>query len=490
MRWLLPLALLVTACHAPTLDVTLLTSPLLDEAPLAGVDTLELRWSRPGQPRTVEHMSWTPRSRLTLTPPVPLAGAALELAAVSAGTVVAVGRSAPLAAGQKQATVYVGLVDRFVTVPSPPSPSLARYGASATRLGDGRVLFAGGATRGSPDVPDPASISAVVDLYDPATGGFSAVTTPSGFAGRIRHAAAPTADGGVWLVGGLATFGPLDDLYTFHGDSGLVAVAARLPGPRWAAAAAALDDGGLLLVGGYTSSDGAGGGTLASDAVVVAADGSATTLALPSPRAFAVATRLADGRVLVSGGVDAAGVRADALIYTPSTRSFAAPAPSGARAAMLTPRVGHSATLLASGAVLVFGGNDGHASVAAAELWSPAADGFVAAPLTSVAPRQRQAAAALADGSVLLIGGEAAPQRTATPSPLDDALYFQPTPGDAAGVLHDDLPPAPVRADATATLLGDGSLLYIGGAVGDPRTLAGGAQLFAPCFGDCLALTP
>jgi hypothetical protein len=477
MRRLVLCALLVAGCHQPsTFALTLTASPILDEDPLAGVDTLELRW-----PGRIDHVAFGGAATMVeVTPPALTDGARLEVAAISAGNVVAVGRTAPLAAGARAATAYVALPNRFVATPSARPPASARFGASATLLGDGRVLIAGGATRGSPGVPDPASITNAVDLYDPADGTFAPFMA-AGFAERIYHAAGPTRDGGVLFAGGLGKFGPLDDVYVI--DAAAARSVGKLPAPRWGAAAAALGDGTLLVVGGYTSSDGAGAGTLATDAVVVGADGGTRSIALPSPRAFAIATLLADGRVLVSGGSDDMGPRDDALVFIPSAGTVAAA--TGARAAMLSPRVGHSATLLPSGSVFVFGGNDGRASVAAPELFSPDAGGFVDAPIFNVAPRQRHAAATLADGSVLLAGGESSPQKSATPSPVHDPLLWH-----VAGVLTDDLSPAPARAEATATTLLDGSVLYLGGGVGDPRSLAGGAELFVPCFGPCLAVTP
>ncbi len=485
MRRLLPLALVLAGCHqSPTFTLTLLGSPIVDEQPLAGVDTLELRWSRPGQARVVEHVVWQQQSPVRVTPPAIADGTELEVAAVSAGNVVAVGRTAPLAAKATAASVYLGLVDRFVATPSPRPVASARFGASATLVG-GKVWIVGGATRGSPGAPDPASITNAFEVYDPVAGTFTPSPVPN-LAERIYHAAVATPGGDLRVVGGLGKLGPLDDVFEVE----TLRSVARLPSPRWAAAAATLPDGTLLLAGGYTTSDGMGGGTLAGDAILVAPDGSTATVALPSPRAFAVATTLADGNVLVSGGVDGSGARDDALVYTAATRSFAVPSPSSARAAMLTPRVGHSATLLASGAVFVFGGNDGRASVSLPELWSPAAGGFVDAPVFNIGPRQHVAATALADGSVLLAGGELSPQKSANPSPVYDPLLFQPAATGATGVLHDDLAAAPARAEATATLLPDGSVLYVGGGVGDPRTLAGGAQLFVPCFGACLAVTP
>jgi len=488
MRRFLVLALAFAGCHSGgTLDVTLLTSPILDEQPLAGVDGLELRWTRPGLPRVVEHVAWSHEPTLSLTPPSLVDGSQLEIAALGGGGVVAVGRTPPLLSDAFATSAYIGLVNQFVAAPSDRALSSARFGASATLLGDGRVLLAGGATRGSPGVPDPSSISALIDIYDPAAGTFTAFTA-AGFSERIYHAAGQTSAGGVLLAGGLGKFGPLDDIYEI--DEAHAGSVGKLPAPRWGAATATLADGTLFVVGGYTTSDGAGGGMLAPDALVITATGSAMAAALPSPRAFAVATVLRDGNVLVTGGSDANGPRDDALLYLTGAHAFTALSPSGARATMQSPRVAHSAALLRSGGVLLFGGNDGHSSVAAAELWSPDAGGFVDAPIFDLAPRERAATAVLADGTVIFAGGESSPQPMATPSPVLDSIVFQPSPTGLTGTLGDDFGATPARAEATATALPDGSLLYVGGAVGDPRTLAGGAQLFVPCFASCLAITP
>ena len=472
------LVLLVGGCHDGW-TLTMTTSPVVDEQPLAGVDTLELRWTRAGAAPVVEHVAYRGGTSLPIPHPSSADGTTLEVAAIANGRVVAAGRTA--VAG-KDLYAYVGLVDRFVATPADRAVASARFGASATRLADGRVLLAGGATRGSAGLPDPSSISAAVDLYDPRPGRFTTFSA-AGLAERIYHAAGPSSDGGVMLVGGLGKFGPLDDIYVIGLSSSRVT--GKLPSPRWGAAAVTLADGTLLVVGGYATTDGLGGGTLAPDAVVVAADGtSTTTVALPSPRAFAVATLLADGRVLVTGGVDGTGPRGDALVYAPGDAALSPLAPASARAAMLSPRVGHAAALLPSGEVFVFGGNDGHKSVALPELWSPDAGGFVDARAFNLQPRQHAATTLLADGSVLVAGGEQSPQPMAVPSPVLDSLLYR------DGTLGDESAATPARAEATATTLPDGSVLYVGGAVGDPRSVAGGAQLFVPCFGACLAVTP
>ena len=204
----LGLVLALAACHSSaSFDVALTFSPVLDEHPFAGVDTLELRWSRPGMPLTVAHVPWKQQLTLSVTPPAIVDGTALEIAAISHGSVVAVGRSAPLAKGATGASAYVGLVNQFVATPTDRLLSSARFGASATRIGDGRVLIAGGATRGSPGAPDPSSISPLIELYDPTDGTFK-IFPAADFGERVYHATGATPDGGVLFAGGLGKFGP------------------------------------------------------------------------------------------------------------------------------------------------------------------------------------------------------------------------------------------------------------------------------------------
>lgn len=98
---------------------------------------------------------------------------------------------------------------------------------------------------------------------------------------------------------------------------------------------------------------------------------------LTTARALHLAVRLADDRVLVIGGVNAAGATlASCEIYDPNTNSFS---PTGS---MGTPRVLHAACLLADGRVMVAGGTstlqpDAATAIAgtlnSVEFWSPTA---------------------------------------------------------------------------------------------------------------------
>ena len=78
------------------------------------------------------------------------------------------------------------------------------------------------------------------------------------------------------------------------------------------------------------------------------------------------ATRLADGRVLVSGGFgEPSGYLATAETYDPVQGTWSL------TASMSTAHHSHRATLLADGRVLVSGGNIGDRGDARAELYSP-----------------------------------------------------------------------------------------------------------------------
>jgi hypothetical protein len=91
------------------------------------------------------------------------------------------------------------------------------------------------------------------------------------------------------------------------------------------------------------------------------------TGSMTSPRAWATATRLSDGRVLIVGGGPGTVGTATAELYDPAPGTFT---PTGT---MTQARLVHSATLLADGRVLVVGGlaEAGGPGLASAELFDP-----------------------------------------------------------------------------------------------------------------------
>ncbi|MFH1223336.1 MAG: kelch repeat-containing protein, partial [Pseudomonadota bacterium] len=113
------------------------------------------------------------------------------------------------------------------------------------------------------------------------------------------------------------------------------------------------------------------------------------------------ATRLLDGRVLITGGRDESDALSSAEIYDPETGLFTATSGS-----MNSPRFNHTATLLNDGKVLIAGGyyTVGYAVTNSVELFDPDTGTFSSISPMSVAVAGHQTTL-LASDKVLLAGG-------------------------------------------------------------------------------------
>src|SRR5438034_941354 len=206
---------------------------------------------------------------------------------------------------------------------------------------------------------------------------------------------------------------------------------------------------------------------LASPASAQAPGTWAPTADLNQPRAEHTATLLASGTVLIAGGRDAADQPlASAEIYDPATGGYtllASPLPA--------PVWGHTATRLDDGTVLIAGGQRGARYRRAAQLFDPATDTFAALTPMST-PRGRHTATLLRDGRVVVIGG------TDGVGPLASLEIYDPTtrtfalaPGAVEGA----------RQDHPATLLPDGRVLVAGGS--NASGALESAELYDPTAG-------
>jgi hypothetical protein len=149
---------------------------------------------------------------------------------------------------------------------------------------------------------------------------------------------------------------------------------------------------------------------------------------MPDARQGYSATLLSDGRVLISGGFITAPGRVSgqsevptAELYDPTTGQFTQ------TGAMISPRHWATATRLANGRVLIAGGDTYETyksvSLAAAELYDPVSGKFSAAG-TMTTPREMHFATLLLDGRVLINGGM---DITATSAvELNSAEIYQP----------------------------------------------------------------
>ncbi len=182
------------------------------------------------------------------------------------------------------------------------------------------------------------------------------------------------------------------------------------------------------------------------------------------------AARLADGRVLVSGGYDSMKELDTAELFNP-TGNGGAGSFTSLSAKMTVTRYRHTATLLANGQVLITGGRDAtFAPRNTAELFDPAtnggAGGFQTLAHQMTVPRAEHVAVALNDGRVLLVGGSSG-------NITNSAEIFDPATGTftATDPLHY------VRIHHTLTVLVNGKVLVTGGDQGGSGV---SAELFDP----------
>ena len=239
-----------------------------------------------------------------------------------------------------------------------------------------------------------------------------------------------------------------------------------------------LADGRVLVAGGIA--DSREEERLASAELYDPATGTwQATGSMTNPRSWHTATRLPDGRVLVAGGLcdgryadgcaakDPSGAQASAEIYDPETGKWT---PTGD---MTTPRSLPTATLLPNDQVLVAGTELApDAILASSELFDPATGAWTATGDMTVA-RTQQMAALLQDGTVLVAGGFG-PVSPTEHGELTSAELYEPGKGTwaATGSM------ASARSQDPLIVLADGTVLKTGG--GDGEQMLPSCELYDP----------
>jgi hypothetical protein len=268
------------------------------------------------------------------------------------GRVLMTGDSTLTTIGDYQVRIYSSAAELYdpATGTFTPTGSMvqAQGGATITRLADGRVLFAGGTQASDSGGKIVLTRLATAELYDPATGKFSAtgsLTRP-----RADHTATLLDSGEVLVAGG-------------DGDSSAEDNTAELYDPA---------TGSFKRTGDMTMG-----------------------------RAMAKAIALTDGRVLVLGYFSGTTVTKSAELYDPKSGTFS---PTGS---MTTARMSPSVTLLRDGRVLIASGQM-DSSASSAELFDPTTGTF--SPTGSfIHERAVTVATLLLDGRVLFEGGTYSP---------------------------------------------------------------------------------
>jgi N-acetylneuraminic acid mutarotase len=163
------------------------------------------------------------------------------------GKVLVAGGSGPLTPTTHGLLASAELYDPATGTWAPTGSLITKrqQGATATLLGDGRVLVTGGDGGGGDTSPRLASS----ELYDPSTGAWTA--TGNLIAARDRFASTLLADGNVFVVGGFDVGGFVPSAERFDPASGTWSPAGTLRTARWGHTATLLADGRALVVGGF-----------------------------------------------------------------------------------------------------------------------------------------------------------------------------------------------------------------------------------------------
>ena len=307
---------------------------------------------------------------------------------------------------------------------------------AAVPTADGAVLVLGG-SRGE------STLSESIDRFDPATRTFTRIGSLR--TGRSNHTATTLPDGRILVLGGAigVEIGAVADLVDPR--TGAVSDGGTLQQPRFRHATVALADGRVLVVGGRNR------------LTLELWDPATNTFRLLAARLshvreFPSATLLADGRVLIAGGDTVATTYVFAELFDPRTETLTpVVSPISER------RYFHSAQRLRDGRVLLAGGevrdpltNEINA-LASVVAFDPATNSL-SVLRDLAAARTLAAAVALPDDELLLFGGQ-----TDAEIPAASATAYR------AGATRGLAAMPQGRAFHTATRMGDGRVLIVGG---------------------------
>ena len=327
---------------------------------------------------------------------------------------------------------------------------------TATLLPNGKVLVAGG--------DNTSNYTAITELYNPATGTWS--NTGSLNQARNSHTATLLPNGKVLVAGG--QYGvSLSSAELYNPATGTWSNTGSLNNPRYAHTATLLANGKVLVTGGF-GKVGANFTVLASAELYDPTAGTwSNTGTLNSTRYYHTATLLANGKVLVAGGVDANGIHlTSAELYDPMTGTWSN------TGSLNTGRDYHTATLLNNGKVLVAGGlNSSQTTLTSAELYDPTAGTWSNTGNLNSA-RFLHTATLLNTGQILAVAG-----LDTGGNSIASAELYDPT----AGTWNNTVSLNNARGYHTATLLPNGKVLAVGGGIytgGQGQTGLKSAELY------------
>lgn len=326
-------------------------------------------------------------------------------------------------------------------------------------LSDERVVLMHGINMDNPG-------SRIISIFDPRNESYAhaGFVTQSrvGFAGNILP------DDRIMLAGGtiqLPTSNPITnstEIYT-PGTTNTV------PGPsmfhaRLDPLSVNLSDGRVLIMGGRNATT-----NFVAQSEIYEPSNNSFRLSgvMPGRIMLATVTRLLDDRVLIVG-INTNSTIAEVQIFDPATETFRMVS------AAFTGRIGHQASLLADGRVIISGGRSGSPNVALSStvIFDPATEGFTSGPNLLVA-RFNFSSTTLPDGTVLIAGGQT--NLASVPATVTTEIYDPVTGSISAGSNM-----MTNQYSHTAVLLGNGTVLFSGGGTGPTSVYVNRAQIYDP----------
>jgi hypothetical protein len=327
----------------------------------------------------------------------------------------------------------------------------ARSGHTATAVGDGTVLVAGGYDNSG-------------DHYDSAELYSAGVFSSAGHinTSRFDHFGVTLSGNRVLLGGGTNAFsGALASIELYTAGVGWAAASSltSMSTPRLLMSAAGLPNGDVVFIGGYNDTDGAlGSAETYHPSTNTWSTASGTMI---HPRYHAVAATLSTGQVLVVGGEDGNGNYRDAELFDPATSQFSDFCGMSEASAY-----GHSVTLLNNGEVLVAAGHGYNPSrlLSSASIFDLSID---AGALSTDGGFLLEDAGACDHPAVVVVdSGSMSDASDDGSTPSDDAGSSEPDAGIDASSTH----PPTTSSDAATLEPATGELAATGGCAQSPAS--------------------
>jgi hypothetical protein len=344
-----------------------------------------------------------------------------------------------------------------------PNMTVSRYDHTATLLNNGKVLVTGGIHT---QVDGTSKINNSVELYDPDLGVFT-INSPSMDMKipRASHTETLLANGNVLIAGGYRAISgspvSLSSFEIFDINTMTFTVYDQLNTGRHYHTATRLKDGRVLITGGSNAISGVET-YLSSTEIYDPATNTFTTVgSMTSPRVLHTVTLLNNGKVLIVGGGNTSGNLSSYEIFDPTTNTFTFIG-SFTKAVSL-----HTATLLQSGKVLIYAGAD-------RKIYNPDTNNFIeTSSETTYLSKILHTSVLLSDGKVFFIGGG---NRGFKPENLLNYSEIY-NPSDETFTITGNIHTK--RISHTATLLNNGKVIIIGGHSGDEKALSS-SEIYTP----------